>query len=73
MRNATRLISKAAAETVRDVAEPYDGYHAQLVLKLADVIRVLHIEPSTQGQRRAIRTLVTGFAGEVDTRIEGHE
>lgn len=71
MPDATRLVSTAASDAVRNIAEPYDGYHVQLVRSFANVIRVLHTEPGSQTQRREIRSLVVSFAAEVEAKTEG--
>ncbi len=73
MADATRLVSTAACETVQNISELYDGYHADLVLEFVGVIRLLHAEPSTRAQRHLIKRLATGFANKVNIRIEEEE
>ena len=70
MPDATKLVSNAAGEAVQDIAERYDGYHAHLVGRFVDVLRIQHSEPGDRAQRRAIKELVTSFAGEVSARME---
>ena len=70
MPNATKLVSKAAAQAVQDIAERYDRYHAHLVGRFVDVLRIQHSEPGDRARRRAIRDVVTSFAAEVSARLE---
>lgn len=70
MPDATKLVANAAGETVQDIAERYDGYHAHLVGRFVEVLRLQHSEPGDRAQRRAIRELVTSFASEVSARVE---
>lgn len=70
MSDATRLVANAAGEAVQDIAERYDGYHAQLVGRFVEVLRIQHSEPGDRARRRAINELVTSFAGEVSARLE---
>lgn len=70
MSDATKLVSKAAGEAVQDIADRYDGYHAHLVGRFVDVLRIQHSEPGDRARRRAIRNLVTSFAAEVSASLE---
>lgn len=70
MSDATKLLSKAAGEAVQDITERYDGYHAHLVGRFVDVLRIQHSEPGDRARRRAIKELVTSFAAEVSARME---
>lgn len=70
MSDATKLVSKAAGEAVQDIADRYDGYHAHLVGRFVDVLRIQHSEPGDRARRRAIRDLVTSFAAEVSASLE---
>ena len=70
MPDATKLVANAAGEAVQDIAERYDGYHAHLVSRFVEVLRIQHSEPGDRARRRAINELVTSFAGEVSTRLE---
>lgn len=70
MSDATKLVSGAASEAVQDIAERYDGYHAHLVGRFVEVLRIQRSEPGDRARRRAIRDLVTSFAAEVSTRLE---
>ena len=70
MPDATRLVAGAAGEAVQDIAERYEGYHAHLVGRLTEVLRIQHSEPGDRARRQAIRDLVTAFAAEVSARSE---
>ena len=70
MSDATKLVSGAAGEAVQDIAERYDGYHAHLVGRFVEVLRIQHSEPGDRARRRTIRDLVTSFAAEVSARLE---
>lgn len=70
MPDATKLVSSAAGEAVQDIAERYDGYHAHLVVRFVEVLRIQHSEPGNKAQRRAISDIVTSFASEVAARLE---
>lgn len=70
MPDATKLVSNAAGEAVQDIAERYDGYHAHLVGRFVEVLRIQHAEPGDRARRRAINELVTAFAAEVSARLE---
>jgi len=67
--DATRLVSTAAGEAVQDIVERYDGYHAHLVTKFVDVLRIQHTEPGDRARRRAIESLIEAFSGEVAANI----
>ena len=73
MVDATKLVSAAAGDAVQDIAERYAGYHADLVAKFVDVLRLQRSEPGDRARRRAIDALVDAFAGEVGARAEGTE
>ena len=70
MPDATKLVSNAAGEAAKDIAERYDGYHAHLVGRFVEVLRIQHSEPGDRARRRVINELVTTFAGEVSARLE---
>ena len=70
MPDATKLVANAAGEAVQDIAERYDGYHAHLVSRLVEVLRIQHSEPGDRARRRVINELVKSFAGEVSARLE---
>lgn len=70
MPDATKLVSNAAGEAVQDIAERYDGYHADLVGRFVEVLRIQHSEPGDRARRRAISELVTSFASEAYARLE---
>lgn len=70
MADATKLVASAAGEAVQDVVERYDGYHAHLVGKFVDVLRIQHSEPGDRARRRAIQDLVAAFAAEVTVHLE---
>ena len=67
MADATKLLVEAARDAVQDVADRYDGYHAHLVERFAEVLR-LQREEANEAARRSIRTLIVGFANEVAAR-----
>ena len=69
MFDAVRLLSKAALDSVRDVPEPFEGYHADLVTTFTRVLHVLHTEPSDRAQRRAVEDLIVDFAAQVSSRL----
>ena len=64
MADATKLLGEAAREAVRDIAERYDGYHAHLVDRFTEILRIQR-EETDAAARRTIRDLVAGFANEV--------
>ncbi len=70
MSDATRLVANAAGEAVQDIAEHYDGYHARLVGRFVEALRIQRSEPGDRARRRAMRDLVTSFAAEVSARLE---
>ena len=70
MANTVKLLSEAARETVQDISEPYETYHADLIYAFSKVIQILQTEPSNRAQRRAIEELVKSFAGEINTRLK---
>ena len=70
MPDATKLVAGAAGEAVQDIAERYDGYHAHLVGRFVEVLRIQHSEPGDRARRRTINELVTSFASEVSARLE---
>jgi len=69
MNNPARLVSEVAGEVVRDIPEPHDDYHAQLVGTFARVLSVLQVEPNQRAQRREIAGLVKEFAGQVSSKL----
>lgn len=73
MADATKLVSTAARETVQNIDERYDGYHAALVTRFTKVIRKLKCEPGPIRQRRKIRKLVRNFAREVAAKSEAKQ
>ena len=38
--DAPKLLREAASEAVQDIAERYDGYHAHLVGRFTEVLRI---------------------------------
>ena len=62
--DATQLLVEAAREAVQDIAERYDGYHAHLVDRFTEVLRIQR-EETNEAAKRSIRTLVAGLAKEV--------
>lgn len=71
MSDATKLVSKAAEEAVRDIAILYDGYHADLIKRFVQILRIHHEEPRMRSRRRSIEDLIKAFAKEVHMR-RGH-
>lgn len=67
--DATKLLSSAASEAVGDIAERYEGYHAHLVSRFVEVLRIQHREPGDKARRRAIDELVEAFASEAMVNI----
>lgn len=70
MANTIKLLSDAARESVQDIREPYETYHADLIFTFSRVIQILQSEPSNRAQVRAIEELVKSFAGEINTRLK---
>jgi hypothetical protein len=70
MADATKLVAGAAGEAAQDIVERYEGYHAHLVSRFVEVLRIQHSEPGDRAQRRSIQDLVSAFAGEVTARLE---
>ncbi len=70
MANTVKLLSDAARESVQDISEPYETYHADLIFTFSRVIQILQSQPSNRAQRRAIEELVKSFAGEINTRLK---
>ena len=64
MADATKLLVEAARDAVQDIAERYDGYHAHLVDRLTQVLR-LQREETPANAKRLINSLIAGFANEV--------
>ena len=64
MGDATRLLVEAAREAVQDIPERYDGYHAHLVDRFTEVLRIQR-EQTNVVAKKSIRTLIAGFANEV--------
>ena len=67
MADTTKLLVEAAREAVQDVAERYDGYHAHLIVRFSEVLR-LQREETNEAAKRSIGTLIAGFASEVAAR-----
>ena len=70
MANTIKLLSDAARDSVQDISEPYETYHADLIFTFSRVIQILQSEPSNRAQRRAIEELVKSFAGEINTKLK---
>lgn len=70
MASTLQLLSEAARESVQDISQPYDSYHAELVHVFTKVIQILQDEPSNRARRRSIEEVVKAFAGEVSTKLE---
>ena len=70
MANTIKLLSDAARNSVQDINEPYETYHAELIYTFSRVVQILQSEPSNRAQRRAIEELVKSFAGEINTRLK---
>lgn len=69
MANTVKLLSDAARDSVQDISEPYETYHADLIFTFSKIIQILQSEPGIRAQRRAIEELIKSFAGEIDTRL----
>ena len=67
MADASKLLGEAAREAVQDIAERYDGYHAHLVGRFVEVLRIQR-EETNEVAKRTIGDLVASFANEVDAR-----
>ena len=62
------LLNDVARQVVSDISVRYDTYHADLVLKFAELLRVLEDEPNQRNQRRKVEELVHAFAASVSER-----
>lgn len=67
MADASKLLGEAAREAVQDIAERYDGYHAHLVGRFTEVLRIQR-EETNRAAERIIGDLVASFANEVGVR-----
>ena len=67
MADASKLLGEAAREAVQDIAERYDGYHAHLVGRFAEVLRIQR-EQTKKAAERTIGDLVASFSNEVKAR-----
>ena len=65
MTDATKLVSRAAGEAVQNLVEQYEGYHAHLMARFVEILRIQHEEPGDQARRRAIKKLILAFADDV--------
>ena len=70
MANTVKLLSDAARDSVQDISEPYETYHADLINTFSRVIQILESEPRNLAQRRAIEELIKSFAGEINARLK---
>lgn len=69
MVSSSRLLTNAAKDVVEDIGKPYDGYDADLVGTFTRVLQILRDEPSENGQRRAIETLLRGVASKLNAEV----
>lgn len=65
MTEATKLVSQAANKAVQNIPELYEGYHAELVKRFVEVMRLQHDELGERTRRIEIDKLVKNFANEV--------
>lgn len=70
MSNTVKLLTEAARESMQDIGEPFDNYHADLIYQFIGVIRIIKSVPGETAQRRAIEDLVSGFSAEISARLE---
>ena len=66
---ARRLLANAAREVVQEMDTPYEGYDAELVRQFTEILRILQDEPTELAQRRAVETLLRGFASQVNSQL----
>ena len=69
MEESASLVAEVAAEVVRDIPEPYEDYHADLVRTFAMMLEVLDAEPSARGQSRMIARIAEDFALAINARL----
>ncbi|MCY4578429.1 MAG: hypothetical protein OXD31_05215 [Chloroflexi bacterium] len=69
MVSASRLLTAAAEDVVQDIGEPYEEYHADLVMTFAKVLRILQDEHGDRAQRREIRVLIDSLAAEMNSKV----
>ncbi len=70
MVSAARLLINAARQVVQEIDTPYEGYDADLVSQFTSVLQSLRDEPIEAAQRRAVATLLRGFASQVNVNLE---
>ena len=70
MVRSVKPILDAAVEAVKDIGEPYGGYHADLVNTLTKGLQLLHSEPGQRAQRKATEDLIKVFAAKVNAKVE---
>ena len=68
--SAARLLINAARQVVQEIDTPYEGYDADLVSQFTSVLQSLRDEPTEAAQRRAVATLLRGFASQVNVNLE---
>lgn len=66
--NAIKVVMDAAKEVVEDIDELYDGYRAEIVDKLADLLYAVQSNTSDTARHREITKIVEAFAGKVKHR-----
>ena len=68
--SSARMLTNAARQVVQDIDNLYDGYDADLVSQFTSVLHSLRDEPTEAAQRRAVATLLRGFASQVNVNLE---
>ena len=70
MPDTTKLLVEAARRAVHDIPERYHGYHAHLISRFTEVLRIQREEPK-EAAKRSIMTLITGFTNEITAQRRG--
>lgn len=70
MSNTVKLLTEAARESLQDISEPYDDYHADLTYQFIGAIRIIKSVPGESAKRRAIEELVSGFSAEISAKLK---
>ena len=62
------LLNEVARQSVEDITVRYDTYHPELILKFAELLRILQEEPNRRNQRRRVEELVHAFGKSVSEK-----
>ena len=64
MADTTKLLVEAARDSVQDITERYHGYHARLIDRFTEILRIQRDE-ANEVATRSIGILIASFANEV--------